>query len=149
MNTTATPSLREEFDAFLRRISAATEFQREFYLFAALFTDWMDRAGIAYFLHSGTSLGAARHKGFIPWDDDIDVMVEEFDEAQLVASLPALQRYGIHVNPKHRDAGHYQFFWKHPRVPVTAKRYFSFDIFIGRREVVEDLRTSGLLERFP
>ena len=32
-----------------------------------------DENGLSYFLFAGCAIGVERHKGFIPWDDDIDI----------------------------------------------------------------------------
>lgn len=43
--------------------------------------------GLKYYLFGGSALGAVRHQGFIPWDDDVDVCMPrpDFDKLMKLA----------------------------------------------------------------
>lgn len=73
-----------------------------------MFDAFCKEHNITYFLAFGTLLGAIRYKKFIPWDDDVDVLVPREDYNKLLTLFEDSDRYRLYSfekNPKF----HYPF----------------------------------------
>lgn len=47
------------------------------------YKDVCQKKNLRYFVSGGTMLGAVRHRGFIPWDDDVDIVMPRIDYEEL------------------------------------------------------------------
>lgn len=67
---------------------------------------------IRYWLSSGTLIGAMRHNGFIPWDDDLDIEMMRSDYLRLMEVLPSELPEWLALQNDETDPNYFFFYAK-------------------------------------
>ena len=88
------------------------------YLLGRIIASVFESAALPYWTSGGTTLGAVRHGGLIPWDDDIDLCLLERDENHFLSLKNTLSENGLVVWKAHHFG--YRIYHQSESVPMTG-----------------------------
>lgn len=90
------------------------------------FDEICNKYGLTYWLDSGTLLGAVRHGGFLPWDDDVDVVMPRKDAQKLAKILKKDLLHKAFVLQCHSKDPYHIVFWDKIRDTQSSNVAHSF-----------------------
>lgn len=105
-----------------------------------------EKNNFKYILDAGTLLGAIRHKGFIPWDDDIDILMFREDYEKIVSAFKNTTRNSDIYAEYHRDKDtNSQYFIKikHKKCPFLGVDIFPLDTYGKHLSLKEQLKATN------
>jgi len=70
----------------------------------------LDELNIPYYMQGGTMLGAIRHGGFIPWDDDVDLGIPRADYDRLLKEVAAHLPENLELRTYDDETDHHYYF---------------------------------------
>ena len=70
----------------------------------------LEELNIPYFMQGGTMLGAIRHGGFIPWDDDVDLGIPRADYDRLLKEVSARLPENLELRTYDDETDHHYYF---------------------------------------
>ena len=116
----------------------------------------LEELNIPYFMQGGTMLGAIRHGGFIPWDDDIDIVMMRKDAKRLEKILHKMDSEKYVYQSMKSDVEYVNAFGKfrkrEGRITTSNRRYnyykwagIGFDIFAIEKTSYFAARTATII----